>query len=267
MSFVKTIPSLQETEFSRLEERLCFAKHAHPTYSIGIMPLGLSLCQGEGETYFMGRHKVCVYHPGEEHTCVFEHTGGSWAYWNCYPKEEMLREYASEILGERGEPRFAKTVVEDPHAYRLFWELFDLVGKERELLALQEASLKAFSYLIAHHASPWHPSSRFLLMERAKITQAKERILEGDEVEKITLEELASLCGMSRFRFLRLFAKLEGMTPHRFLLMHKTQKAKRYLQEGCDISEAALLSGFCDQAHLSRTLRRFYGYTPRSLRS
>lgn len=144
----------------------------------------------------------------------------------------MLREYASEILGERGEPRFAKTVVEDPYAYRLFWELFDLVGKERELLALQEASLKAFSYLIAHHASPWHPSSRFLLMERAKITQAKERILEGDEVEKITLEELASLCGMSRFRFLRLFAKLEGMTPHRFFAHAQDPKGQALSSRG-----------------------------------
>lgn len=87
MSFVKTIPSLQETEFSRLEERLCFAKHAHPTYSIGIMPLGLSLCQGEGETYFMGRHKVCVYHPGEEHTCVFEHTGEAGLTGTAIPRK------------------------------------------------------------------------------------------------------------------------------------------------------------------------------------
>lgn len=85
-----------------------------------------------------------------------------------------------------------------------------------------------------------------------------------DELARnVTLDELAAAAGVSRFRVVRLFTAAVGLPPHRFQIAQRIKLARRLLESGAGVSEAAARTGFFDQSHLHRHFRRSLGTTPR----
>ena len=52
------------------------------------------------------------------------------------------------------------------------------------------------------------------------------------------------------------------MPPYAWLAQHRVTQARALLERGCRPAEAAALTGFADQAHLTRWFRRVVGVTP-----
>jgi AraC-like DNA-binding protein len=100
-------------------------------------------------------------------------------------------------------------------------------------------------------------AARFLAvhraMDRAAWTLERETLL----------AELAAAAGVSRFRVVRLFTAAVAMPPHRFQIAQRVKLARRLLEGGAGVSEAAARTGFFDQSHLHRHFRRSLGTTPR----
>ncbi|OXC77524.1 Transcriptional regulator, AraC family [Caballeronia sordidicola] len=82
--------------------------------------------------------------------------------------------------------------------------------------------------------------------------------------DKIVLEDLSLLIGLDRFRFLRLFKRAVGMTPHAWLLRMRLEKAVALMTANrqMPITEIAHAVGFFDQSHFTRVFRDAYGVTP-----
>lgn len=87
----------------------------------------------------------------------------------------------------------------------------------------------------------------------------------GDVVD---LETLASVAGISRFHFSRLFSAKTGQSPTRFLRQLRIEKASQDLIDcpQTSIAEIAVNCGFCDQAHLTRIFKLETGMTPAKYR-
>lgn len=94
-----------------------------------------------------------------------------------------------------------------------------------------------------------------------RFARVRERI-EDRLGELITVEELASVAGLSPAHFARAFKEQTRETPHGYIVRRRLERARELLARGLSISDAALASGFCDQAHLSRMFRRRFGVTP-----
>jgi AraC family transcriptional regulator len=78
--------------------------------------------------------------------------------------------------------------------------------------------------------------------------------------EHIEVSELAKLAGRSPFQFTRVFARSVGLTPHRYILHLRLQRAVELVREGrSDLADIAAHTGFADQSHLSRWVRRVHG--------
>jgi AraC-like DNA-binding protein len=77
-----------------------------------------------------------------------------------------------------------------------------------------------------------------------------------------TLRDLAMIAGVSRFQLVRGFARETGMTPHAYLMQRRVRLARALIAAGKPLVDAALLSGFADQSHMTRAFRRQYGHTP-----
>jgi AraC-like DNA-binding protein len=84
----------------------------------------------------------------------------------------------------------------------------------------------------------------------------------GNLDRNVTLDELATAAGISRFRVSRLFTAGFGLPPHRFQLAQRLRLARRLLERGTDPTEAAACTGFFDQSHLHRHFVRTIGTTP-----
>lgn len=84
----------------------------------------------------------------------------------------------------------------------------------------------------------------------------------------IHLDKLAAAAGLSSFHFAKLFKQSTGVTPHRYVLQRRLERAKELLRNPeISLTEASLQSGFSDQSHLTNVFRRFVGVTPSRFRA
>lgn len=94
----------------------------------------------------------------------------------------------------------------------------------------------------------------------------KQRVCEFIEShldEKISLDVLASVAGLSAFHFARAFRQSVGVPPHGYLLQRRLERVKQMLRDSkLPLSEIALAAGFSDQSHLARHFRRVTGISP-----
>ncbi|WP_244491144.1 AraC family transcriptional regulator [Paramesorhizobium deserti] len=80
---------------------------------------------------------------------------------------------------------------------------------------------------------------------------------------KIGLDELARGCGLSRSHFARAFKTTTGMSPMRWLLVQRIERAKDLLTNSpLPVDQIAHQCGFADQSHFTRAFFRIVGVTP-----
>jgi AraC family transcriptional regulator len=81
--------------------------------------------------------------------------------------------------------------------------------------------------------------------------------------EPIEVAALAGIAARSEFHFTRVFTRSVGMTPHRYVVHQRLQRAVELLRDGrSSLAEIAASTGFADQSHLSRWVRRVHGVSP-----
>jgi AraC family transcriptional regulator len=85
--------------------------------------------------------------------------------------------------------------------------------------------------------------------------------------ERITVEELASVAGLSRGYFSRAFHAATGESPHQFILARRLAEARQRLDDGAgDLAHLAIQTGFSSHAHLTTAFGQAFGMTPQAYR-
>ncbi len=87
-------------------------------------------------------------------------------------------------------------------------------------------------------------------------------LLRDDPGADLNLGKLAAACGISRFRLVRLFKAGLGLSPQRYHIQLRVQRARALLEAGRTPSEVPHLVGFYDQSHLNRHFTRRLGISP-----
>jgi AraC-like DNA-binding protein len=81
--------------------------------------------------------------------------------------------------------------------------------------------------------------------------------------EKISLDVLSTMAGLSAYHFARAFRQSLGAPPHGYVLQRRLERVKALLRDSkLPLSEIALATGFSDQSHLARHFRRMTGRSP-----
>lgn len=102
--------------------------------------------------------------------------------------------------------------------------------------------------------------------DKASFITAIGRDLEIEPEADISIDELAGKVFISKYHFIREFKKDMGLTPHRFQIQNRIRKAQCLLQEGKNLTEVALTTGFYDQSHFVRWFKQIVGITPTEYR-
>ena len=82
--------------------------------------------------------------------------------------------------------------------------------------------------------------------------------------EKMTLESLASVCGITKFHLAREFKRYTGQTVLSYLNTLRCERAALLIAEGKSVTEAALSTGFESLSYFSRTYKRIFGTSPKN---
>jgi AraC family transcriptional regulator len=79
-----------------------------------------------------------------------------------------------------------------------------------------------------------------------------------------TLEQMAAVARLSVYHFARQFKAAVGLPPHQYVIARRIERAKQLLQEGTDLSLAAVAAhaGFSDQSQFTYHFKRIAGVTP-----
>jgi AraC family transcriptional regulator len=134
-------------------------------------------------------------------------------------------------------------------------------------LEMEGRALLLVDWLLRLHQSPRvDVASQAGGLSSRHLRRATDFILEH-LAEDICLDDLAELTGLSCKHFARAFKQSTGLPPHQFLIVKRTEAAKRCLVNGkASLSDIALACGFADQSHFTATFRKVVGIPPGSWR-
>lgn len=83
----------------------------------------------------------------------------------------------------------------------------------------------------------------------------------------ISIEDIASFCGLNRTYFGKIFKKATGKTPQEFLLKYRMTKACELLKlTQLNIREIGEAVGYSNQLHFSRAFKNIHNVSPREWR-
>jgi AraC-like DNA-binding protein len=92
-------------------------------------------------------------------------------------------------------------------------------------------------------------------------------LLKGDPSKMPTLSAVAGAVGLHPTSFCRAFKQSTGLSPHRYFLVQRVDRAKEMMKDQkLSLTEIALDCGFSGSSHFSIVFKRVTGMTPREFR-
>jgi AraC-like DNA-binding protein len=157
-------------------------------------------------------------------------------------------------------PAWTDLVIRDRELYASLMDTFDALRRPLMTLSCESRLLECLSRLLRDpNRSATQP--RRGAQPAAGVVRTRDH-LRAYPAQNVTLDELATISGLSKFYLLRSFYRAYGLTPHAYQMQLRLARARRLLGEGRPLSHVTYDAGFADQSHLTRRFAAFYGLTP-----
>jgi AraC-like DNA-binding protein len=239
----------------------------HDRNSISFVRKGSFGSRTRGRSFDLVAGSVLIGRAGDEYVCSHDHVCGD---------ECLSIQLAPELVATLGDDDAIWSVGALPPMPELMVvaELAEAAAARRSAMALDEAGLLMAARFVKIAGGEVGAASAAAETQPA-ITPARDRrraveaalwLLEHAHRE-IDLALMARQAGLSPFHFLRLFARVLGVTPHQYLVRCRLRHAARLLVDPVrSITDIALDVGFQDLSNFVRTFRRAAGVSPRAFR-
>ena len=138
-------------------------------------------------------------------------------------REEQFGEIAAAAASTSRFRFSAPSLPPSPKALPVVAQM-EALSSPRPRFAREELALRLIERVIAAMAgdrrTPAAPTGR----ETRRVIEAI-RLVESDAARPLELKEMAAIAGMSKYHFLRVFRRLTGVTPHRYLISVRLRRA------------------------------------------
>ena len=130
-----------------------------------------------------------------------------------------------------------------------------------------EAVVRATLAAVAAHIDYHHISRNAASAARGGLASWQQRCVRQIMLTRLdedhSLAELAAACRFSVSHFTRAFRQTHGMSPHRWLLHRRAERAKELLRSiDLPLVDVAIQCGFADQSHFTRVFAKLVGTAP-----
>jgi AraC-like DNA-binding protein len=228
-------------------------------HSIAYVRSGSFGCHCRAGFFELVAGSMLIGAPGEEYTCTHEHVSGDVCL-GFFLSEDLV-----DALGGRREVWQVGVTPPLPELMVL-GELARAAAEGGSDVGLDEAGLLLAARFVDAVSGRRRRPEMVRAADRRRAVEAALWI-EARSHEPIDLEAAAREIGLSPFHFLRLFARVLGVTPHQYLVRSRLRRAASLLtDERRPITDIAFEVGFGDLSNFVRTFRRAAGVTPRGFR-
>jgi AraC family transcriptional regulator len=231
----------------------------HDSFSISYLRSGTFGCRARGRSFELVAGSILVGHPGDEYICTHEHLGGDKCLSFHFTPALV------EAIGYR--PEVWRSVCVPPlPELMVLGELAQAAAEGSSEVGLDELGLLLAARFVEILSGAQRRPAEARAYDRRRVVEAALWI-DANAHEPIDLESAASEFGLSAFHFLRLFARVLGVTPHQYLIRSRLRRAARLLaNDPRPITQVALDVGFGDLSNFVRTFHRAAAMSPRSFR-
>lgn len=250
--------SLLSADFTTHE----YPTHIHEALLVAVTEAGGSEIKASGVPDEAHSAALLVVNPTEPHSSRMK---GShrWRYRSFYLEQSALDD-VMQGLGIQELPTFSRSILHDRDLIDGFLRLHRaLDDPQSDELRRRELLIGTFGALVRRYGSGGRRVS--LAPRDQAILRSAIGLIRDRYAERLTLQDLAAASGLTQFQLIGLFRRGVGMTPHAYLTQVRLDAARRQLTRAVPIAEAALSSGFYDQAALTRCFKRCFGITPLQL--
>ena len=172
-----------------------------------------------------------------------------------------LLEFIIHVSGNEARLR-QEFIVITPSDYKTQYLLLKQAIDELAKPMPTPAAVKTYAYQIINAVVSEHVNIRNAASEYRTILSGI-KYLESDQRQELSVEEIAKMCFVSSSYFERLFKKYSGMTPSKYRLKRKLERAKLLLKNPSLTLEAISAElNFFDSAHFCRSFKNETGMTP-----
>lgn len=259
MEVIYSSASLQGLEVLSCDGHRHFRTHLHDdAYVLWLNTEAPEHFAVNGHSGILQPGSICIFEPG------VIHDNGP-----CDPKLRHLRSFyftrefldriRSEVLPSRSMIDLKTSVVRRPKLWRRFAHLHEDFMAAAPGTSMDDQLLSAFARLFHGYDKSIHlPDKR---REDHRVDRAV-RFFETNLDRQVSIDSLADSLKCTSFHLMRLFRHQKGMTPYAYLTQLRLERARHLIEDGVNLSDAALESGLCDQSHLTRKFKARYGLTP-----
>ncbi len=231
----------------------------HGSHSVSYVRRGTFGYRVGGTSFELVAGSLLVGHPGDEYVCTHDHRlGDECLSFRLAPELIETISDRAEIWRTGGVPPLPELMV--------LGELAQAAAEGRSAVGLDEVGLSLVARFVEVVSGRKRSARESASRDRRRAVEAALWI-DANSHRPIDLESAAREVGLSPFHFLRLFAKVLGVTPHQYLVRSRLRHAARLLaDDNTSITDVAYDVGFGDLSNFVRTFHRAAGISPRRFR-
>lgn len=205
----------------------------------------------------MSKDNIVLFNPEDNHTCA-QIGNEALHYLGINVPKSVMQKLVEEITGLRTLPHFSQNVVSDEELACYIQPLHESIMSGSSKFEKDELLLLMISLLLQRYCNPFEECTADCPREIENTC----RFIEEHYAEPVSLEQLCVCAGLSKSALLRAFTRTKGITPYRYLQTVRVEAAKKLLEQGSPLIDAALQTGFSDQSHFTRSFSMFIGMAP-----
>lgn len=240
-----------------------FPNHFHEYYVIGFIESGQRQLSCKNKEYIVGEGDLLLFNPMDNHTC--QQIDNRALDYRCINiKSEIMKKAALEVTGENYIVQFTQPVAFCSEQVSLLRDLHKIIMENQKDFQKEQIFFFLIKQLIQEYSEP-------LCKREEKTIQVEIQTvceyLESNYSKRISLDDLSYISGVNKYYLLRSFTRHKGITPYRYMEAIRINHAKRLLEKGVEIIDAAMQTGFADQSHFTNFFKGFIGITPKQYQS
>ncbi len=206
------------------------------------------------------QRKFLAVNPGDTVTCIKD--APAKPYYSFLLKPNLLQKIAAE-MDFAGDIRFENFL--NPFSPKLFQTFKSLEQEssrqDRLNLMLDSLEMQIAVLLLREFKTNVMRSSH--LQDADSYVRLAQEYIRTYFSSNISLQDICNEIHVSQYHFIRTFVKKVGMTPHKYLLSIRMEKAKELLiTRQYSVTEAAMLCGYESISNFSTTFKNVVGLSP-----